>query len=77
MAFIKAFLAGNKTRVTTHPTQVVCSYTVVEVAGKRLMQLDTHGSSDREFPGKLSQTLQIDEQGAAELTAILKRSFSL
>ena len=77
MAFISALKAGNKSKIATHPTQVICSFSVVEFGGKRLMQLDTHGSDDREFPGKLSQTLQLDEQGAADLVAILKRSFSI
>jgi len=37
--------------------------------------LDTHGSNDREIPGKVSQTLQFDETSARALWEILGREF--
>ncbi len=60
-----------------HPTIVECHYSISNIAGKRLLQLDTMGSTDRENPGKLSQTLQMDENGARQLIALLKAEFAI
>jgi hypothetical protein len=54
---------------------VECGYRVIEAAGQRLVQLDTYGSVHRAVPGKVSQSIQLDEGGAEELVAILFRAF--
>jgi hypothetical protein len=41
------------------------------------IQIDTYGREDREIPGKKSQTIQLDREGALALFAILKREFNL
>ncbi len=76
MAFVNAFvLAGRKT-LSRHPTQVTCRYAVDITAGEaKLVQLDTYGSSVREIPGKVSQTLHLDEKAARKLWEILGREF--
>ncbi|MDQ0466013.1 hypothetical protein QO010_003806 [Caulobacter ginsengisoli] len=75
MAFIKALERSERT-LRVHRTQVVCTYAVDTLsAGKRLIQLDTRGSEQREVPGKLSQTIQFDEEGAHRLWEILGREF--
>lgn len=58
-----------------HPTRIPCKYIVTEFAGKRLLQLNTYGSSNREIPNKLSQTLQFDENAALQLYQMLKSEF--
>lgn len=44
-------------------------------SGKAVLQLDTHGSPTRKFPGKTSQSLQFDRDGAKELVAAIRRVF--
>ncbi|WP_300013126.1 hypothetical protein [uncultured Roseobacter sp.] len=75
MAFVKRIERDDREITALHPTQLICRYIVSERNGKRLIQLNTHGSDDRDTPGKLSQTLQFDEQSAAELYQVLKREF--
>ena len=60
-----------------HPTEVTCRYLVDEIDGRKLLQLNTYGSEQREVPNKLSQTLQFDELAAKQLFNLLKREFSL
>ena len=40
-----------------------------------VVQIDTFGSQDREIPGKLSQTIQLDRRAALQLTKILKDAY--
>ena len=47
----------------------------MSLEGKRYLHLNTFGSSTRKIPGKVSQTLQLDEQGARELAEILEDAF--
>jgi hypothetical protein len=76
VAFVKEFAHALRKSVKLQPTQVVCRYAVAEVAhGQKVMQLDTHGSDHREIPGKVSQTLQLDEARARALWEILGREF--
>lgn len=43
--------------------------------GKTYVQLDTLGSPGRQEQGKVSQSLQLDEGGARELLALLRKAF--
>lgn len=62
-------------RAREHPTEVDCGYSVVHLAGSRFVQLNTYGSAHRHIPGKVSQTLQLDEQAARQLIDILRAAF--
>jgi hypothetical protein len=77
MAFIQSFRRGNRTSVRLQPTQVECHYSVGKSGGKVLLQLDTFGSKERENPGKQSQTLQLDEDGARMLIQLLRSEFKI
>lgn len=77
MAFISEFERDDKEVKSLHPTYVVCNYMAREFDGKKVLQLNTYGSNDREKPGKLSQTLQLDEAGAISLLKILKSEFGI
>lgn len=77
MAFVQAFEPSDRVGVRLQPTKVVCKYRFERTGGLTLLQLDTHGSTDRDIPGKLSQTLQIDANGAKALIAILREAFDL
>ena len=58
-----------------HPTTVVCRYRVVSTEGGALLQFDTSGSEERQIPGKVSQSLQLDEERAKELVSIVTKVF--
>jgi len=74
MAVIREFF--NDTRSSqVHPTEVDCGWQIVNRNGERLVQLSTYGSDDRASVKKVSQTIQLDERGAAELLLILQRCF--
>lgn len=75
MAFVKSIVRDDRELRSLHPTQVTCKYLVAECDGARILQLNTYGSSEREIPDKLSQTLQFDEQSARQLWALLSSEF--
>ena len=75
MAFVKTVVRDDRELKSLHPTQIECRYMLNEIDGRRLIQLNTYGSDQRDIPGKLSQTLQFDEQSARELWATLGKSF--
>jgi hypothetical protein len=52
------------------------SYQTFEIPGDRkYIQIDTYGSKNRKFPGKISQSLQFDEKSAREFFEILRKEF--
>ena len=65
-----------KDRNTVHG-EVDCTYLVFEEGGDTYLQLDTYGSSSRSIPGKVSQSLQLNEAGAKELRKLLRQTFGL
>ena len=54
---------------------VNCGFKIIDVEGQRLLQLDTYGSADRMITGKVSQSIQLDGDGAAELLKLLRQAF--
>jgi len=66
----------DKTRNTIHE-KVHASYTVFEKDGRKYVQFDTYGRSDRENPDKISQSLQFDEETARYVIKLLLNEFSL
>lgn len=55
--------------------EIGATYSVFGIDEKRIVQIDTYGSVDREIPGKKSQTIQLDREGAENLFLILKNEF--
>lgn len=74
MALIVEFKQSSVSTVVLH-TPVVCGWRVVTANRRRVVQLDTYGSNDRQLAGKTSQTLQLDEEHAAALIGILRTAF--
>ena len=74
MAFIEQFFERVPDRISLHGP-VRCAFSVFHHQGKTYLQLDTFGSENREFPGKVSQTLQLDEARATTLVAIIRSAF--
>jgi hypothetical protein len=55
--------------------EVNCGWAIFESGGQRYLQLDTYGSRTRAIPGKVSQSIQLDEMGARELVRLLAKAF--
>ena len=75
MARVSSFEEITAPRNQVHRTEVRCGYTTIESEGKRYLQLETYGSDERQIPGKVSQTLQIDAGAAAELLRLIGKTF--
>jgi hypothetical protein len=56
-------------------TEVECGYKVATVNGKKMLHLETYGSAEREIPGKVSQSIQLDEGAARELAKLIRLVF--
>jgi hypothetical protein len=54
---------------------VSCGWRVFSSGGQRVLQLDTYGSQARKIPGKVSQSIQLDEAAAHQLMTIVMRAF--
>lgn len=61
-----------------HPTEVECGWQVISgPSGETLLQLSTYGSDQRQSEKKVSQTIQIDREIAAELNTVMKQTFGI
>jgi hypothetical protein len=56
-------------------SEVTCGYTVGTAHGRRVIHLETYGSDDRDIPGKVSQSIELDTRAAQELIGILSDAF--
>ena len=56
---------------------VHATYTVFEMDGKKYIQFDTYGRIDRENPEKISQSIQMDDETAKWIVALLCNELSL
>lgn len=54
---------------------VTCGYRTFVVEGEVLLQLDTYGSAERQIPDKISQSIQLNVEGARELMSLLVEVF--
>lgn len=73
MTYIKQFEQRDITpRKTAHKASRG-SYSTFERDGQRFIQLVTYGQGQK--PEKITQTFQLDRQGAHGLYSILKRTF--
>jgi hypothetical protein len=75
MAVVSGFKRVPKEHLGVHPTSTVCEYIEFEVHGERILQLSSGGSSHRQNPGKVSQTLQLNTRTARRLREILEATF--
>ena len=73
MALVKKF--DEKT--IEHPSlhgETSATYSVItNEDGRKLLQIDTYGSENRQIPGKISQSLQFGPEGIEELKKILSK----
>jgi hypothetical protein len=75
MALIERFTRIDSPRTRVHRTLVECGYAFVDSEHRRYLQLETYGSDERQIPGKVSQTLQLNEDAARELLRLLHEAF--
>jgi hypothetical protein len=47
----------------------------IDQEGKRYLQLDTTGSSTKEKPGTIDQSIRFDEQAASQLKQLIEETF--
>lgn len=64
----------HKDRNTVHD-KVYTTYSTFDSYGNHYLQIDTYGRSEREQPGKISQSIQLDEQSAKYLFDLLKKEY--
>ena len=76
MAFIRSFHHKPMDRNSIHG-EIDGTYTSFERDGRVFIQIDTCGRKTRQFPGKKSQTIQLDRRSALSLMKILKKEFHL
>ncbi|MEU3093906.1 hypothetical protein ABZ690_03515 [Streptomyces sp. NPDC006967] len=74
MALIKEFEPVPSDAQKVHGS-VTCGYRAFTIEGRRILQLDTYGSADREIPNKISQSVQLDAEGARTLINIIAEAF--
>lgn len=73
---IKTIEKLRKERNTVHE-KVYATYSTFDSYGEHYVQLDTYGRSDREQPGKISQSIQFDRETASYFVNLLKGEFGL
>ena len=75
MAQVNNFEQVVKERPQVHGV-VRCGYfDFIASDGKRYLTLETYGSSERDMPDKISQSLQFDEGAAERLMQVIRRTF--
>lgn len=72
---MEKFSKSERLRNTIHE-RVYAEYVVFEQNGEKYVQIDTFGRSDREIPGKVSQTIQLDKESARFLVELLLREYN-
>lgn len=73
---IKTIEKLSKERNMIHE-KVYATYSTFDNYGEHYVQIDTYGRSDREQPGKISQSIQFDKETASYLVDLLKSEFDL
>lgn len=56
---------------------VKATYTINEIDGERIFQINTYGTKMRKKPSESSQIIQLDKKTANKLVEILKEEFSI
>ena len=75
MARVTEFESVVRQRPYVHETVRCTHFTFDGDDGRRYLVLETYGSSHRQERDKVSQSLQVDEDAAAKLIALLREAF--
>ena len=74
MARIVSFEPVESNRNQLHGG-VHCGWRIFEKDGETILQLDTYGSADRVQQGTISQSIQLDAEGAKRVVELIGRAF--
>jgi hypothetical protein len=75
MARITKIERGGHRKHSVHdPVETTLGY-VFEIGGVAYAQFDSYGRSTRDKPGKVSQSIQVDREGAEQIYKLLKSAF--
>ena len=74
MAIVTRFRRVTKSRVG-RARETECGYAVIELDDVRYLLIESYGSSTRDKPGKISQSLHLNSQRARELRALIDKEF--
>lgn len=55
--------------------EVEATYNIITQAGRKYVQINTYGSSDRKEKGVVSQTIQLSEEAINQLKRIVEKGF--
>lgn len=74
MALIRDFNHVESDKSVLHGP-VSCGWRSFDVGDVTILQLDTYGSSMRKIPNKISQSIQLDREAAADLLTLIRETF--
>lgn len=74
MAYIREFQEVTSETNGLHKP-VLCGWRRFSVGDQTILQLDTYGTDERRFPNKVSQSIQLDREGAAVLSMLIRETF--
>lgn len=75
MAIVRRLKPINLERDAPH-REVECTYSIIhDDDGRTYLQLDTYGSSERQFPGKKSQSIRFAPEAIQQLKSLLAEHF--
>lgn len=66
----------DKARNSVHE-EAPATYTIFEDGGEKYFQIDTYGRNEREFPEKISQSIQLNKESARRLVRLLIETYDL
>lgn len=66
----------EKARNSVHE-EAPATYTIFEDGGEKYFQIDTYGRNEREFPEKISQSIQLNKESARRLARLLIETYDL
>lgn len=75
MAFVTEITESTTENRSRPHSTCTAGWRISERDGRRVLQLDTYGSPERKDTGTVSQSLQLDEDRARELVAIIRATF--
>ena len=76
MALVRQFSALHAERISAQQ-EVEARAGTVRIAGETFVVIKTYGKPGRKYPDMASQTIQLDQQGAEALIALLQKAFRL
>lgn len=74
MALVRDFHQVNSDKAVVHKP-VSCGWRAFRAGDVTILQLDSYGSETRQIPNKVSQSIQLDREGAEELLKLIRNTF--